>query len=142
PRRCRPRPSIGSLVRRCLCCGDLRSPAMKPVALACLAVLLLTACNDQQPLQPPAGPHPSALIMDGAHHGGNADFFFLPPLAADPTGGPNFDPGKFNPTLAPTSEACRLTGHPASGAVDCATDTQNRLVLLCGLKLMVLVVDH
>src|SRR5436309_697549 len=115
---------------------------MKPVALACLAVLLLTACSDQQPLQPPAGPAPSALIMDGAHHGGNPDFFFLPPLAADPTGGPNFDAGKFNPNLAPTAEVCRLTGDPASGAVDCATDTQNKLVLVLGPKQMVLAVEQ
>jgi len=115
---------------------------MKPVALACLAVLLLTACSDQQPLQPPAGSRPSALIMDGAHHGGNPDFFFLPPLAADPTGGPNFDAGKFNPNLAPTAEVCRLTGDPASGAVDCATDTQNKPVLVFGPKPMVLAVEQ
>src|SRR5438093_12839838 len=99
---------------------------MKPVALACLAVLLLTACNDQQPLQPPAGSRPSALIMDGAHHGGNPDFFFLPPLAADPTGGPNSDPGKFNPTLAPPAEVCTLTRDPRSGPVGSATDHQGR----------------
>src|SRR5437764_1017828 len=115
---------------------------MKPVALACLAVLLLTACSDQQPLQPPAGPAPSALIMDGAHHGGNPDFFFLPPLAADPSGGPNFDPGKFNPNLAPTAEVCRLTGDPASGAVDCATDIQGQPVLVFGPKPMVLAVEQ
>src|SRR5207253_7607948 len=123
-------------------CGDSRFPSMKPVALACLAVLLLTACSDQQPLQPPAGSRPSALIMDGAHHGGNPDFFFLPPLAADPTGGPNFDPGKFNPNLSPTAEVCRLSGDPASGAVDCATDTQNRPVLVFGPKPMVLAVEQ
>ncbi|PYP07827.1 MAG: hypothetical protein DMD56_14160, partial [Gemmatimonadetes bacterium] len=115
---------------------------MKPVALACLAVLLLTACSDQQPLQPPAGSRPSALIMDGAHHGGNPDFFFLPPLAADPTGGPNFDAGKFNPNLAPTAEVCRLSGDPASGAVDCATDIQGQPVLVFGPKPMTLAVEQ
>src|SRR5947207_2735517 len=115
---------------------------MKPVALACLAVLLLTACSDQQPLQPPAGSRPSALIMDGAHHGGNPDFFFLPTLAADPTGGPNFDAGKFNPNLAPTAEVCRRSGDPASGAVDCATDIQGQPVLVFGPKPMTLAVEQ
>src|SRR5438876_4384698 len=115
---------------------------MKPVALACLAVLLLTACSDQQPLQPPAGSRPSALIMDGAHHGGNPDFFFLPPLAADPTGGPNFDAGKFKPNRAPTAEVCRLSGDPASGAVDCATDIQGQPVLVFGPKPMTLAVEQ
>ncbi len=114
---------------------------MKSVALACLAVLLLTACRDQQPLQPPTG-RPTALIMDGAHHGGNPDFFFLPPLAADPTGGPNFDPGKFNPNLSPTAEVCRLTGDPAAGAVDCATDNLGRLVLVFGPTPMALGVEQ
>jgi len=113
---------------------------MKPVALASLAVLLFTACKDRQPLQPPSG-RPSALIMDGAHHGGNADFFFLPPLTADPTGGPNFDPGKFNPNLSPSAEVCTLTGDPAAGAVDCATD-QGRPVLVFGPQPMVLGIEQ
>src|SRR2546422_3566727 len=80
--------------------------------------------------------------MDGAHHGGNPDFCFRPALAADPTGGPNFDPGKFNPNLSPTAEVCTLTGDPGAGAVDCATDTQGRPVLVFGPTAMSLSVEQ
>jgi alpha-tubulin suppressor-like RCC1 family protein len=114
---------------------------MKPVALACLAVVSLVACTDRQPLQPPGPPGLTALIMDGAHHSGNADFFFLPPLASDPTGSPNFDPGKFNPKLSPTAEVCRLAGDPTSGAVDCASDNLGQPVLVFGPKAMALDVE-
>ncbi len=93
---------------------------MKRLSLAALgSAVIALGCRDQQPLQPPAFERPSAVIMDGAHSG-NADFFFLPPLVADPSGNPNFTPGKFNPGLSPVVEVCQLTGDPRGTApVDC-----------------------
>ncbi|HSH75805.1 MAG TPA: hypothetical protein VLA09_08990, partial [Longimicrobiales bacterium] len=49
-------------------------------------------------------------ISDGAHAGGNPDFFFLPPLAPDPSGHPMFDPDAFDPAPSPRVEICEVTG--------------------------------
>jgi hypothetical protein len=84
-------------------------------ALSALALVL--ACQDQKvptaltARNAPTGP--SSLISDGAH-GGNPDFFFLPPMVSDPSSNLNFDQGKFNPTLQPslTVEICELQGAP------------------------------
>lgn len=93
------------------------------------ALALAFACVDQKAptgpaaLKPPADP--SAMISDGAH-GGNPDFFFLPPLVANPVNDPNYDRGKANNALEAslTVEICELQGAPvnASGqpvATDC-----------------------
>src|SRR5689334_21534352 len=48
------------------------------------------------------------MILDGAHHNGNPDFFFLPLLGPDARNSPNFDPGKFNATLTPVVRICQL----------------------------------
>ncbi|PYO63545.1 MAG: hypothetical protein DMD70_03720 [Gemmatimonadetes bacterium] len=64
---------------------------------------------------------PTALVLDGAHNG-DPEFFFLPPLVPDPSTDPNFDPAKFDATLAPTVEVCRLTGDPRSGPVFCVAN--------------------
>ncbi|HYU01142.1 MAG TPA: hypothetical protein VEK85_12240 [Gemmatimonadales bacterium] len=96
---------------------------MKRLALAVTAVILSVACRDQQPLQPPARVGPAALIVDGAH-GGNADFFFLPPLVPDPSGSPNFNAATFNPNLAPVVEVCVLPGDPRIAAVACGDPPQ------------------
>ena len=87
--------------------------------VAALTAVLSIGCRDEQILKPTAAGGPSALIMDGATNG-NADFFFLPPLVPDPSGGANFDAGKFNGNLAPVVEVCELTGDPRQGAADCA----------------------
>src|SRR3989442_979007 len=98
---------------------------MKRLTFAALApAVSAIGCRDQPLLQPPPHGGPAALIVDGAHSG-NADFFFLPPLVPDPTGSPNFDPGKFNPALSPVAEVCVLTGDPGvlqTPAVDCVPD--------------------
>lgn len=78
------------------------------------ALALAFACTDQKAptaptgIAPPAGP--SAVISDGAH-GGNPDFFFLPPLVANPVNDPNYDRGKANNGLGPrlAVEVCELT---------------------------------
>jgi len=69
---------------------------------------------------------PSAIISDGAH-GGNPDFFFLPPLVSNPVNDPNFEVGKANNALEPslTVEICELTSQNLNaqglptGATDC-----------------------
>jgi len=96
---------------------------MKRLALAVAAAVLLVACRDQQPLQPPARVGPAALIVDGAH-GGNAAFFFLPPLVPDPSGSPNFNAATFNPNLAPVVEVCVLPGDPGTATVACGDHPQ------------------
>lgn len=70
---------------------------------ALAALFVLYGCGDQrQPTAPgKAPPDPSEIITDGAH-GGNPDFFFLPPLVPLPLGNPDFEVGKFNNTLQPS----------------------------------------
>jgi hypothetical protein len=92
---------------------------MQRLALVVTAVAVLSiGCKEQRILQPPAGP--AALILDGAHNGGNRDVFFLPPLVPDPSTNPNFNAATFNPKLSPTVEVCVLTGDPrVTPTVDC-----------------------
>lgn len=78
---------------------------------AVAAVVTLAACTEKSPIQPARPDNINALILDGAHSG-NDDFFFLPPLVPNPVGSQNYDPGKFNPRLAPVVEVCELTGDP------------------------------
>jgi len=67
--------------------------------LLVLGGLVLAGCQDDRSLAP--GDGPLAAISDGAHSGGNPDFFFLPPMVGDPSSDPNFDPGMFNGRLRP-----------------------------------------
>ena len=76
------------------------------ILLCCGLAGLLVACENSQNPQTP-GSRPSFDISDGSS-GGNADFFFTPPLAANPSGDPNFDPGASNPALAPFAKICEL----------------------------------
>ena len=101
---------------------------MKARILALVSAALVMACNDaRQPGSPTAPDNPSGIILDGAH-GGNKDFFFLPPMVSNPSGNPNFEPGQFNGTLAPrlTVEICQLQTSPVNAqglpvATDCVT---------------------
>lgn len=65
---------------------------------------------------------PGFLISDGAHSGGNPDFFFLPPMVPDPTGSPNWNAGTFNGALKPTIKICSLavTTEAAVATAPCA----------------------
>jgi len=96
-------------------------------ALAALA--LVVACQDQKvptaPVARNAPSDPSAVISDGAH-GGNPDFFFLPPMVSDPSSNPNFEQGKFNAFLQPslTVEICQLAGTPVDAQGLPTADTQ------------------
>jgi hypothetical protein len=93
-----------------------------------LAVVLVLAaiwgCTEHQ-ANPPSVGRPAALILDGAHNG-DPNFFFLPPLVANPINDPHFIATAFDGTLVPTVEVCRLTGDPRtppSGGVFCAAGT-------------------
>src|SRR2546425_4793478 len=115
-----------------------QGPAMRRLALGVAAATVLSiACREQQPLQPPVR-GPAALISDGAHcimvgttcEPGNPDFFFLPPLVADPSSNPNFDVGQFNAALSPVVEVCTLTGDPSGGSpVDCMMSGGNPVLV-------------
>lgn len=104
---------------------------MKGRRLLALSVLTIAlACQDNSP---PTGPRglgapgdPAGLISDGAHAGGNPDFFFLPPMVPNPANSPNYEAGKFNGSLAArlTVQICRLQGPPVNAdgqpvATDC-----------------------
>ena len=89
---------------------------MKRVLAVVLVTAFAVACKDHSPLEVPNGPQ--AAISDATHGAGNPDFFFLPPIAADPSADPNFEPAEFNAALAPTVEVCNWTG-TACGATAC-----------------------
>jgi len=74
---------------------------MKRIVLLSLTCALVVGCQDQR--SPTAVRPPSALLMDGAHNGGNQHFFFLPPLVPQPS----FS-GVFNPKLKPVVRICEL----------------------------------
>ncbi len=80
-------------------------------SLFALSVLVLAlACeNSQQATGLKVHTDPSNIIDDGAH-GGNQDFFFLPPLVPLPTIAQGLEIGQLNKGLRPnlTVEICRL----------------------------------
>jgi len=81
---------------------------LRLVGLAALAFAI--ACEPtREPTALTAPSGPSEIISDGAH-GGNKDFFFLPPMVPLPVGNPDFELGKFNNTLrsALKVEICEL----------------------------------
>jgi len=99
---------------------------MKVRLFALAALTLAMACESaRRPTEISAPTDPSKAITDGAH-GGNPDFFWLPPLVPNPVNDQNFDQGKFNSTLQPslTVEICELQGAPvdAQGLPTIATD--------------------
>src|SRR5438105_8408191 len=72
---------------------------MKFRLLALAALMLAMACEGtRQPTAINAPTDASKVIRDGAH-GGNKDFFFLPPLVPLPINNPDFELGKFNNAL-------------------------------------------
>ena len=83
---------------------------MRRLALVvAVPAILSVGCLNDQVVQPAAPGAPMAVIMDGAH-GGNAFFFFLPPLVPNPSS--FFHAGKVNAGLSPVAEVCELTGDP------------------------------
>ena len=91
------------------------------------AAILLCACRGDS-LNQPTGQSITASLSDGAH-GGNPDFFFLPPLFQNPVNNPNFEPNAFNANVRPTVEICELTIPPAPPATthDCVAGAPIRV---------------
>lgn len=95
--------------------------------LALSALALAFGCRDEKlptapsELTPPTDP--SAIISDGAHNGGNPDFFFLPPMVPLPLHNANFELGKFNNTLKNSLkiDICELNPEPGNGLPKAAT---------------------
>lgn len=81
----------------------------KLLALGC--TIFFFGCDSAPTLTSPreAAP-PSFGIFDGAHSGGNPDFFFLPPMVPNPVNHPNFKAGEFNAQLRPRVTICQLDG--------------------------------
>lgn len=80
------------------------------LTLTVSALALLMGCEGSRaPTAPTVPVDPSRIISDGAH-GGNKDFFFLPPMVPLPLRNPDFELGKFNNTLRPSLriEICEL----------------------------------
>lgn len=86
---------------------------MNRVFLLAIAGTMLAACQDRP--APTGVQPPSAMLWDGAHNGGNAHFFFLPPLVKQPTA-----TGVFNPALKPVVEICQLEVDASNIPVGCA----------------------
>src|SRR5512146_750892 len=92
--------------------GPMR-PIVRLSLLPFTVALLVAACQDRSLPVEPGGI--SAVVSDGAHGGGNPDFFFLPPLVGDPTSNSNFTAGQFNRRLRPVmavfkgSDQCSLS---------------------------------
>lgn len=97
---------------------------MKRALAVVLVAALAVACQDHGPTDVPPGP--LAAISDGAHNSGNPDFFFLPPIASNPSSDPNFEPAEFNAALGPTVEVCTWLG-TACGAVVASFTTTSGL---------------
>jgi hypothetical protein len=81
----------------------------RSLLLAALSIVLAACGGDRPPTSPGVPLGPSLQLSDGRTTGGNKDFFFLPPLAADPSKHPNFSAGQFNAKLKPTVEICSLS---------------------------------
>ena len=88
-----------------------------------LALALIVGCiGDKSPtgVGPAAPSKPSEVISDGAH-GGNPDFWFLPPMVPLPLNNPNFKIGTFTNALKPSLSIviCELsvpTGLPTASS--------------------------
>ena len=89
----------------------------RTAVLALLALLILVSCQDDQLPTVPQGP--MAAISDGAHEDGNPDFFFLPPMVANPVNDPNYDPDGFHPGLFPM---VRVLDASQSNLIGCLLD--------------------
>ncbi len=85
--------------------------------LALAVAIFATACGDNQPTSPRLSPgQPSNFLSDGSQQG-NEDFFFLPPIAPNPSSNETFDAGRFNPNLRPVVKICLLVDEDIGPAV-------------------------
>ena len=92
----------------------------RPLLVLPLIALVVACAEHKLPTEPTAlsaPTDPSRIISDGAHNGGNPDFFFLPPMVPLPLRNPNFELGKFNNALKSSLkiEICELQSTPVNG---------------------------
>lgn len=90
----------------------------RPLAYATplLAALALGACGDSTAPSPrlrdPSAP--TAMLNDGSK-GGNPDFFFLPPVAPNPSADEDYSPGQFAGGWKPVVSVCEVNAANLSG---------------------------
>src|SRR5690349_24265295 len=94
----------------------VREPARltTPRRFAVVTLATLAACSaPDAPTAPPTSPlivlKPSAAIADAAQGGGDAHFYWLPPIAPARTYG-----GTFDPALQPQIRICRVATLPCA----------------------------
>ena len=82
---------------------------MRYPLLSVFALVVFAGCSGGDSTEPnsPAAVSPAFVISDGVR-GGNVDFFFLPPMVANPSGKPGYEAGAFNPNLKPVVTICAL----------------------------------
>jgi hypothetical protein len=95
--------------------------AARVIGVAAIGVLFVT-CTETNTAPRTVSP-PSFDISDGAS-GGNADVFFLPPLASSPSGG-SYGARPANPNLTPFAKVCTLTTSAPYTCTDNPGDVAN-----------------
>lgn len=75
-------------------------------ALLLPVLAFIAACQGTEPTLPNSftPPPPDLTISDGAHSGGNPDFWFLPPMVPNPAGNPEYLNNAFQADLHPEVE--------------------------------------
>ncbi len=106
---------------------------MRRRVLLCFVLALASGCQGDDATKPKttsAPPPPSSIISDG-NHNGNPDFFFLPPMVANPSGSTNWDAagfdGSYTGPRAPIVAVCLLSA-TSEAQVPSATCTGSPLV--------------
>ncbi len=89
--------------------------------ISLLSLILFSACDRGAPMDNIQIDNRNAAMLDGSA-GGNAHFFFLPPMVTRP----QFN-GSFNPDLSPTVEVCRNTAQDAAGHCITLIDSFDRI---------------
>src|SRR6476661_5261816 len=88
---------------------------MRRRVLLCFVLATASGCQGDAATKPSMTsappPPPSRIISDG-NHNGNPDFFFLPPMVANPSGSANWDAagfdGSYTGARAPIVSVCKL----------------------------------
>lgn len=85
---------------------------MMRTILSLAAGALLLGCEANPTPTELAPDRPSTVISDGAHSGGNAHFYFLPPLVPNPA-----HTGMFDGSLSPIVEICAIGNDGCEGLI-------------------------
>jgi alpha-tubulin suppressor-like RCC1 family protein len=83
-----------------------------------VTTFLIAACTDVRPPSAPPAVRPNSDILDGAHGGGNAHFYFLPPMVQAPV-----TTGVFDGTQSPTVQICALSNGSCASTIASYTMT-------------------